>query len=73
MKIAAEYYLDGLQRWEHRWEKCVETMLKNKKISEKMSCIFVGLETFQTTLVYQVNQVNTTYVVSVNVVSVNHN
>ena len=20
----AEYYLDGLQRWEHRWEKCVE-------------------------------------------------
>ena len=20
----AECYLDGLQRWEHRWEKCVE-------------------------------------------------
>ena len=20
----AEYYLDGLQRWEHRWEKCAE-------------------------------------------------
>ena len=20
----AEYYLDGLHRWEHRWEKCVE-------------------------------------------------
>ncbi|GFW85953.1 histonelysine Nmethyltransferase SETMARlike [Trichonephila clavipes] len=20
----AEYYLDGKQRWEHRWEKCVE-------------------------------------------------
>jgi len=20
----AKYYLDGLQRWEHRWEKCVE-------------------------------------------------
>ena len=20
----AEYYLDGLRRWEHRWEKCVE-------------------------------------------------
>ena len=20
----AGYYLDGLQRWEHRWEKCVE-------------------------------------------------
>ena len=20
----AEYYLDGLQRWEYRWEKCVE-------------------------------------------------
>lgn len=20
----AEYYLDGLERWEHRWEKCVE-------------------------------------------------
>ncbi|GFT80716.1 histonelysine Nmethyltransferase SETMARlike [Trichonephila clavipes] len=19
-----DYYLDGLQRWEHRWEKCVE-------------------------------------------------
>ena len=20
----AEYYSDGLKRWEHRWEKCVE-------------------------------------------------
>ena len=20
----AEYYLDGLKRWEHRWDKCVE-------------------------------------------------
>ena len=20
----AEYYFDGLQRWKHRWEKCVE-------------------------------------------------
>ena len=19
-----EYYLDGLQRWKHRWEKCVK-------------------------------------------------
>lgn len=21
----AEYYLDGLKRWEHRWEKCIES------------------------------------------------
>ena len=53
----AEYYLNWLQRWEHRWEKCVELQgdyVKNlKKISEKMSCIFVRSETFQTTLVLE--------------------
>ncbi|KAK2723510.1 hypothetical protein QYM36_001994 [Artemia franciscana] len=21
----AEYYFDGLRRWEHRWEKCIES------------------------------------------------
>ena len=26
----AEYYLDGLQRWEHRWEKCVELQVEKK-------------------------------------------
>ena len=47
-----ENYLDGLQRWEHRWEKCVgDYVEKLKKFSEKMSCIFVRSETFQTTLV----------------------
>ena len=50
-----EYYLGGLQRWEHRWEKCVELqedyVEKQKDISEKMSCILVRSETFQTTLV----------------------
>jgi len=23
-EIDAEYYLDGLKRWEHRWKKCIE-------------------------------------------------
>ena len=27
-----EYYLDELQRWEHRWEKCVDYVEKLKKI-----------------------------------------
>ena len=52
-----KYYLDGLQRWEHRWEKSPcnykETMLKNLKNHEKMSCIFVRSETFQTTFVFE--------------------
>ena len=52
----AEYYLDWLQRWEHRWEKCVKLqgdyVEKYKKISEKMSCIFVRSESLQTTHVH---------------------
>ena len=51
----AEYYLDGLKRWEHGWEKRVELqggyVEKIKKFSEKTSCIFIRSETFQTTLV----------------------
>ena len=51
-----EYHLDRLQRWEHRWEKCVELQgdyVEKLKIKnpEKMSCIFVRSETFQTNLV----------------------
>ena len=58
----AEYYLDGLQRLEHRWEKCVELqgdyVKKFKKFSEKMSCTFVRSETFQITLVYNASNLD---------------
>ena len=50
-----EHYLDGLQRWiASLGEVCRVTRRlcwKIKKMSEKMSCIFVRSETFQTTLV----------------------
>jgi len=49
----AEYYLDGLQRWEHFWEKCVELQgnYVENNFSEKMSCIYVRSETFQITFI----------------------
>lgn len=41
----AEYYLDGLQRWENQWEKCAELADYVEK-SEKMTCILARSETF---------------------------
>ena len=51
-----ECYLDGLQRWKRRWENCVELQgdFVGKKFSEKMPCVLVRSETFQTTLVYHI-------------------
>ncbi|GFV57747.1 histonelysine Nmethyltransferase SETMARlike [Trichonephila clavipes] len=46
----AEYYLDGLQRWEHRWEKCVELQRdyaekqKQQKIKKKYLESLLGLK-----------------------------
>uniref|UniRef100_A0A0K2V2C3 Uncharacterized protein n=1 Tax=Lepeophtheirus salmonis TaxID=72036 RepID=A0A0K2V2C3_LEPSM len=51
----ADYYLDGLERWKHHLEKCVELqgdyVVKYKIIRKSVCCIFVRSETFQTTLV----------------------
>ena len=48
----AEYYLDGLQRWEHRWEKCVELQRdyvekQNKNFSEKDLVSLLGRKLFR--------------------------
>ena len=38
----AEYYLDGLQRWKHHWDKCVELQgdyAEKKKKKKKASLL----------------------------------
>ena len=46
----AEYYLDGLQRWEHRWEKCVELQgdyVEKKKKLKKYLVSLLGRKLFR--------------------------
>ena len=45
----AEYYLGGLQRWEHRWEKCVELQgdYVEKKFLKKCLVTLLGRKLFR--------------------------
>lgn len=58
----ANYYLNGLKKWEHCWKKCIdlkETMLKNKtEFDRKNTCFYVRLKTFQTIYVYHLIKCN---------------